>query len=471
MTAQNFGSKLQTASFKVTGWSVKCAGDSLLHHLTTLGCLISFIHYPQLNSSYVVMRFKGRKVDLLKLIGRVFPKARVEMADFSDLQEAEKELENPNVTAFISSRYFINEAEIFSKLNPFGGLRAMTFSFSNQHSNWYCKASFYERFSLEQLLRSRSKSLHTMQDGSLLKINKLKNPERSLALEPRQDKTPRLLAQARPCTQETVCLNSNTKCSRRSPNISSNCRFWQKPSSQKVLVRRSRSETRISLQRLPPSGMFSNKSLFLENVLRIVKSRRNEARYIQGASNITRSRSLHASQKKEDFFAITFSSNEKRNRNISSNFEEHTFRENELLFLEIGQNRCSDNYNFTNQCSKGIPLEVLKGKEASYLSQADLSDGFTAVEEYIRLTPVTKYPRETIRSQNSGKGSSLILLTEYSSDAEHNLAERYGPNSNWPEFSNFDSLFDSSSVQVNVIQVIQPPRSGALESPHLKLPF
>lgn len=270
---------------------------------------------------------------------------------------------------------------------------------------------------------------------------------------------------------EKLHLNSRGLIHKANPTISSINK--PKPHFSRIYSRVSKSATRTSVQKLPSVGVFSNTSFYLENVLSIARSRRNESRDNQSAYSL-RSKSVTFSQRKEDLVKVSFpSSKDKKNRRNNSTLQNFNFRENELLFLEIGHT------SGTNQIipKEESPRVVAQGNHkegASYLSQDDLSDGFTAIEKDVSCDPVEKYINRSRCSQYSGKHSSLVVLTEYSSDAEHTLPGRYYYTSNCHGFSDIDNLFESNSIQVNVYPVCQQvpgrPQLPSLNNPLFTFP-
>jgi hypothetical protein len=440
------GVKHSTVSFRIAGWSVKYSRDSLLAYLARLGTLIRFTHYPQLHSTHVVIRLRRRNVHCLKLIEKDFPKVKVDIEQDFGAHDAEKVLENTEVTAFISSLAYFDEKDIFSKLNPFGPIRAMTFTFSYKLQKWYCKASFYERYSLEQLMSSTANHPGILCHGAVLKIDHFKGEDKT----PRARPVPRLEPRHRPSNFQNTehSLLKLSKC-RKSTGISQGLR----PSAQQATVyhRRSKSTTKTPELVLPSSKIFSDYRAYLENVLSIASSKKSESDNRRDVSAV-RSSSLSSRQRNDT--RVVLSLDLKRSKQSKEKSKKDlALKLNELFFLRIGAGN-SSKVGFSNKETSNQENANRPGRD-SFLSVDDLSDGFTAVEDYYRREPVPKFFRTNLSSQNSGKESSLVIMTEYSSDAGLTLPLRHY-NTHSQEFSYIDNLFDSNSVEVKVYPVCQP---------------
>lgn len=462
MTAQYPRSKRMHASFKVIGWSVKHSRDSLFGSLATCGHLSQFTHYPQLNTTHVTMKMGRERLDKLEVVGRFFPKARVELDQKSSVQQAEKDLESPDVSAFIRSRSFFTEVDIYSILHVYGCIRAITFTYSNKLNHWYCKVSFYESHSLNQLLSSAKKNLR-LSDGSILKIERLKKPEVSPALLPSRREVTALKLYSLFPAQETLKSTKESSVFQKS-TISYFSKALQGHKKVKH-PRESKSASRTPCQILPNPEVFSNKSFYIQNVISIVRSRRNESSK-NNPICFVRSKSIPCKEEKADSVKVTLSSKETRSQRHSRKQQTYTFRYSELLFLEVGQDAKTSTI-FPNDVT-GAEATVHPKAGTSYLSQDEKSDGFTTIEQVFQPCSAPQMHRGSQGSQYSGKSSSLVLLTEYSSEAEHTLPDRYCHTS---DFSNFDVLFDSRSIEVKVYPICQPINSGFQQPSELNIAF
>lgn len=458
------GTNLKTSSFKITGWSARHNGESLLSYVTGLGSLITYIHYPQLTTTYVTLRSEMNKYDLARAISQFTPKARVEFEQSRSTLEAEKDLETPDVTAFITSRAFLNEVDISGKLKVYGSLRALNFSFSTKFQKWYCKATFYDKYSLNQLLLSIPTCLQTLSKGGKVKIEQFKkagcNYESQCTQAPEFKSYPVLEAQR---------ASSFMVKKQQISNRGQIARLNVDPQAKKIRTktRVSKSSSRETVQRLPTAGFFSNTNLYIENILRILKSRQNE----NISKTSVRSKSTESSPRKESSISISFPFKKGKTHSRSSGLQNFTFSKNELLFLEIGQSHGTSSYVFTTPNSNPSTTSAQQSGE-SYLSQSDLSDGYTAYEEeIIKLNPVIKSDKLTHRSQDSEKKSSLILLTKYSSDAEHSLPELIGKHSVSPSRSNIDTLFGSRLGPENFYGAYRQFQVGNQFSPEINIDF
>ena len=436
------GTKLKNVSFKLSGWSVRYHGGSLLSCLANLGSLTSFTHYPQINTTLVTMSALKAGVDLVRVLSKIVPKVRAEVAQ-SGIQEKEKDLETPEVTAFISSHAFINEVDIYERLKTYGSLRALSFSYSPKYHKWNCKASFYENFSLDQLLLSNAANLRTLSDGSAITIEKLKKTC-ILGTQDRLDRAsqPLLVPEA----QETSS-NSTQKQQISTKSTTASETADNKATSVSGRSRVSKSCSRKSVHRLPLASMFSKKSLYIENVLRILKCRNQEKS--SKTPLVLRSKSTDSSPCKGSCIEISFPVRKGRTQPKSKGVQNLFFNEKELLFLEIGQIRGIKSHVLIKESFSNNHNQNPKTGN-SYLSQSDLSDGYTAYEEQNCSWPAAASIKMTHRSQDSAKNSSMVLLTKYSSDAEHSLPENRGGYSDCPSGSNFDTLFGSHG-QNNIV--------------------
>ena len=139
----------------------------------------------------------------------------------------------------------------------------------------------------------------------------------------------------------------------------------------------SKSSSRTPAENLPSTQMFSNKKLYLENVFSILKSLKNQKSV--NCINTLRSKSLDIHNTKQNSIKITFPC-KKESKNTSYSIKK-TFRfaPNELLFLEIDKKH-STNFNMSiKKASEVEPSEIYKC-DTSFLSQSDMSDGYTALE-------------------------------------------------------------------------------------------
>lgn len=443
------GVKYSTVSFRIAGWSVKYSRDSLLMYLTRLGTLVRFTHYPQLNSTHVAMRLRRRSVNCLKQIEKDFPRVRVDLEQDFGALEAEKVLENTEVTAFISSKSYFDEKDIFSKLNPFGPVRAMTFTFSHKLEKWYCKASFYERYSLEQLMSSTSKHPGIQCNGAVLKIDHLKT-EKTPARVGTSAKPVQMHRQSNFEKKREHSLLTLASC-RKSESVSNGQR--SRPSQARVYHRRSKSQTLTPELILPPSKIFNDYRTYLENVLSIASSKKSESDSHCDLKTV-RSSSLSSRQRKGDRVVLRLDSNRSKHSNHTSN-QLLALELNELFFLRIGSGKTSKVGIANKETSCKENTADLQGRD-SYLSVDDLSDGFTAVEDHYRCEPVPRFCGTYLSSQNSGKLSSLVIMTEYSSEAGLTRQLEHYNTCKRQEFSYIDNLFDSNSVEVKVYPVCQP---------------
>ena len=141
----------EAVNLKITGWSVKQTGISLLCTLGRLGTVASFIHYPEIQTCYVTVKvFSGRSA--IERIEASFPSARAELSSRSDATESEREFESARLTAVLSSHSRFSETEAFSRLSRFGRIRVLECFRSAKSGKYFCKVSFYESHCLEEFL-------------------------------------------------------------------------------------------------------------------------------------------------------------------------------------------------------------------------------------------------------------------------------------------------------------------------------
>lgn len=434
--------KHRTVSFKISGWSVAHQKGSLLNVLADFGHLTAFTHYPQLNTSYANVRSGKALVDLPKSISRVFPKVRVE-TEQSATQEVEKSLETPELTAFISSGTFFSETELFSLLKQFGRLRALSFSHSTKYKKWYCKASFYEKYSLEQLIRSGTGKIRTLGNGVTIKIVAFKKT----VGQTYQDE----LVHSGPSFLHKVKREINWVVDQKQQNPGLHSKQVAQASTEVIdapkLERVSKSCSRGRIQRLPQVGMFKSTDQYIENVLRILKSQANEK--ITFTSQVVRSKSsTKNSQIGERNYEIPILVKKGKTQLFNSSSQVCKLSLKELLFLQIGQS--FGHLKHVNNPNNQTKLNSEDEKEEnSYLSQSDVSIGYTAVEKVTSRSPVLGTSKLTPKSEHSGNKSALVLLTKHSSDAEQSLAASVADNSNGPSGSRFETLFGSRGGQFN----------------------
>lgn len=141
----------EVVNLKITGWSVKQTGISLLCTLGRLGTVASFIHYPEIQTCYVAVKVFSRR-SAIERIEATFPSARIELTSRSDATESERAFESALLTAVLSSHSRFSETEAYSRLTRFGRIRVLECFRSVKSGKYFCKASFYESHCLEEFL-------------------------------------------------------------------------------------------------------------------------------------------------------------------------------------------------------------------------------------------------------------------------------------------------------------------------------
>lgn len=141
---------VEVVNLKISGWSVKQTGSSLLCTLGKLGTVACFIHYPEIQTCYVTVMVPNRR-SAIESIEASFPSARVTTSR-SDASKSERAFESAQLTAVLSSHSRFSETEAYSRLNRFGKIRVLECFRSFKSGKYFCKASFYESHCLEEFI-------------------------------------------------------------------------------------------------------------------------------------------------------------------------------------------------------------------------------------------------------------------------------------------------------------------------------
>lgn len=433
----------KAASLKIMGWSARYSGASLFECLASMGQVQSFVHYPQLNTTYVKMRVVNcRPSSVPAALTESFPRARVQLESICEIIESERKLEKPDFTTLVTSERFFNEISVFNDLKQFGSLRALTFVHSAKSQSWFCKASFYEQYSVDLLLSNKLFVERILSNGTQIKLERLRDPclledvfnhmievqgaTKQLFGKKQQNSTKQVLTAF--CTSESVDI----------------------PMVETVRVRKARSCDRTGqTECLPVYTTFKNTSKCIENAVKIHRSRRLE----QG-SQVARSKSAAKilRQQIQVQLASVVSKTQSRRKLVVNSY---TFEENELLFLEIGNtNQCTQNVpSYTSNGQPQLSVELTKDR-LSYLSLDDLSDGYSAVEEGAEFGPIKEETFKVFGSSGSGKDASFVLKTKHSSAAGHSFPESHSD-------SQYDFNFGSNSaLHCEKVQVADEDRTA-----------
>lgn len=416
---------------KIVGWSVNYSRESILECVASLEHIQTLVHYPQLNTTYVKMRVSGRRTELVcAALAESFPRAKIELEPECDILKSEQELEQPDTTAFISSNKFINETRIHKDLKQFGSLRALNFGYSARHQLWFCKASFYEKYSLDLILNNKQTVTRFISDGAKIKLERVRGANYQGGVSASR---PQPVYQA-----QGTCVQTAGEIQQISTNYSSTG-FYRFESTAKQLshttgIRKSKSCERSRAECLPAYNTFRNSNLYIENALKIHRSRKAEH-----APKPVRSASVRKliREQVQVQLGIVVPTNSSRRKLVVNTY---TFEENELLFLEIGKTN-PNVHNLYASISNGqqnLQREINKD-QISYLSLDDLSDGYSAIEEGAEMQTIKEETFLVFSSKNSEKEASRVPLTKYSSDAEHSLQKS-------PSDSRFDCIFGSDSA-------------------------
>lgn len=434
MTREQIANLTQLASkalnLKIIGWSVKYSRESLLECLASLGQIQNFVHYPHLNTTYVKMRVGGSRTQLvLAALADSFPRTRIELEPSFDILEGEKGLEKPDITAFASSAKFFSDIAIYTDLKQFGSLRALNFSFFAKYNKWFCKASFYEQSSVDLILNKKQSVHRNILFGAQIKLERIRGASYYGGVSASKN-VPMQEPQGARVQRAGEKQQLNTKFSQ-----TEQCRFESTSGlkSHNSGMKKSKSCDKNIKECLPAYSTFKSVSVYIENALKINRSRRTEQK-----SQIFRSKSAGKSLKEQVQIQLGMmmpKSSSKR----KLVFNTYTFDEKELLFLEIG------NTNPNNQTIY-VPIKNEKDRQAeiakdqiSYLNFDDLSDGYSAIEEGDEMQSIKEETFQVFCSKDSEKETSQVPQTKYSSDAEHSLPKS-------PSDSRFDCVFGSHSA-------------------------
>ena len=371
-TSTNVLNQQQVNILKISRWSVRQKGFSLLQALESSGPIVAFLHYPQLRTTYVALKASHpatRQTVGSALGGRV----AVESIPDSSIFDKEAELAAPETTACITSDSQFSEADMFAELQKYGSVRALLFTYSAGSRERACRASFYEAHSLDLLLSAGPRALRTLAKGAELRVERagcaparagLAAPPKHVAAAAQRSPRPVWTRQrpgARAGTGSLEAAGAPARCL-------------------------SQGASRLSHRFV---RVFRDERLQVENSLQIVRSRLNEQRCRGEAASAnragpgarTRSRSVHLLKREtREEVLLEFSSGALATAKDTGVCPVLSYTLSELFFLRIHNHR-----NKPSSCcgySKPVfssPQEEKWSRE-SYLSQDDLSDGYSAQE-------------------------------------------------------------------------------------------
>jgi hypothetical protein len=415
----------QVNILKISRWSVRQNGHSLKEALESFGANVAFLHYPQLQTTYVSLKANNRVkqfVGGLKLGGRV----TVESIPDRSIFEREEELATPETTALITSESQFSEADIFAELKKYGSIRALLFTHSVGPQKWACKASFYEAYSMDQLLNIESPAQRTLKSGVKVRIERVtpNTPLQSNRAPSCQKKTVQAanvhsLRQAeqkqKPCIT-LKCLNSTQ------PRVSASAGGLSAAGSQA----RSQSQG-DGPHRNKFACTFKDVSIQIENSLQIIKSRLNERRRLdaainKGAAHAARTRSLSLDFQKlesREEVLLEISNGAVASPKDTGISSVYSFTLSELFFLQIKNPRDSPSVQRHLSKLAFASRKEEKWSRESYLSQDDLSDGYSAQEMY--SPPQTKSGQKAVDIKHE---ASDLQKTKHSSDSEQSCDKR-----------------------------------------------
>lgn len=418
------------STFKIIGWSVRHTGNSLLESLAAAGQVIYYIHYPQLNTSYVAIKMFGA-IRLSDHLHRQFASVQVELLRSYSFPTSEQGLECPMTTAFVSTASLPRETDLYKDLSKFGSLRALYFTYSNRSKKWMSKLVFYESYSLDRLLGHQLSVQRFLVDGSRFKVQRVR-AQTKLCM-PAYCKT---LGTIKLASGQTRAAGSASQ---------AQCEKQQKQSDTRVdnkqrRLKASNSCDKMSKVVLPHPTMFKSFEQYLENSISIARCHRNEQELVKRGTVLSvkakqRSSSSDRSHESRGVFVRVSTVQDNRIKKERMG-EAQFFNENEIYFAQIVNNTLPRALPSQKECP--IPFDRVPG---SYLSADDLSDGYSAQEEEEESTPV--YTRAS--RDSSGKNISQVPLTMYSSGSD--LSEAKVVSSGIQYRISFDNYLGSLSGQ------------------------
>ncbi len=421
-------------TFKITGWSVRHTGYSLLESLATAGQIVSFVNYPQLNSSYVTFNKPNRQFNMIYYLRSFLAPLQVDAVTSSPLEGLVNGLECPSTTAFFSSRTFVSENEIYSTLQKFGSLRALSITYSVKSQKWLCKATFYEKYSLDRLIGHQTSVFLKFANGMSVRVQRVSVDGQVQTVINGRHYSNGSSPTSNLCGQTSFvksALGNVNKINQQIHDTVINHHKYKKSAASSSCSR----ERKVVL---PSPTVFKSAELHLENILCIVKSHKNEStssRVGRLVSSTRRATSLDGSRVKSEVKINVSPLDIKRTTGSIA----WPFDEKELYFVQLKKSNKSRAYvsHYASHIERGTT--DLKAT-ASYLSTDDLSDGYSAEESPEVYEPLCTWTNQA----QSGKNISLVPLTKYSSGSE--LSEEKHESCHYK--NNFDTYLGSFSEQL-----------------------
>lgn len=140
---------------KISGWSA--ANKSLPLHslLHSYGSVQSFTHYPSSQTSFVSMDKKKRGAQI-EQITAALPGTCIELANGTQIAKSISTASTcSRVSALLRSSIFIPAVKVHSELKQFGAIQSMRHRQSSDNEFYEWIVSFYESYSIEELLRNK----------------------------------------------------------------------------------------------------------------------------------------------------------------------------------------------------------------------------------------------------------------------------------------------------------------------------
>lgn len=142
---------------KIEGWRVKEASESMLHILKRFASVVCFVFYPENQACFV----RARSINLSKFgehLHFVNPYASIRVVSNSkkDRGSFRGGKQTPEKTVVVSSFNFLGELQVLNKLVEYGKVESLVHFRSEKSKRNFCKATYYESGSLDELLSHRS---------------------------------------------------------------------------------------------------------------------------------------------------------------------------------------------------------------------------------------------------------------------------------------------------------------------------
>lgn len=331
-----------TVALKIVGWSGSKSSNqfsSLFQELSQHGKIRDFCHFPHIESTHVCLEIQSHLTTLESLLNKVrssLPKCVISTISPAQLTRSLSELSSQpsNTSLTVSGENQLDEGALCRELANHGDIRSLVYTRPSL-CGWICQVSFYEAYSVEELLVTPLKGYRLQRRG---------------ARDPQDSSLPSSSSEEASTAQS--CLREKAfSCRASEQTPSGGC--------------------------LPERTLFSSASLYVENALSIARSQLNEQASPRRVFKGRQKRSKSVGVQTQNSIIVTLEKNTKNNFCRTKRVPI-----SELLFLSIGSKQTVKEQILLAQESlrAGVSKKPLMTDSQSYLSADDLSDGFTAVE-------------------------------------------------------------------------------------------